>query len=266
MGIPILLYHGILKEEDPSQIYAISEKKFKEHMIALKQAGYTTINTYELLEHLQGHRLLPPRSIMITFDDGERTSYYNSDPILKELGFKAVMFTIPLMEEMEYLGYVSWDELRTMVHSGHWDVQAHGYKYHDLIPIDEREGRGNFASNLMWLSDQNRLERIDEYEKRLTQDLIKQKELLETQVGNRIIAFAFPFGDRGDSSQNLDADLAMAINYISARKVFPLSFGTVYFESDQYQVSNSSQLIHRWMDNGSLGSQDFILFLEKVTQ
>lgn len=262
-GIPMLLYHAILNKSDPSQIYAISIDAFKEHLRALKLAGYTTVNTRDLLAHFQRKKNLPKKSILISFDDGERSSYLMSDPILEEMGFQATMFIIPLMQEDQYSLYLSWEELNTMQKSGRWDIQAHGYKYHNLIAIDSAGAEGNFASNLMWLPDKKRLERISEYQERLRSDLIIQKKIIEKNIpGLQVIAFAYPYGDYGESSKNLDSHLTTAINATLVNASFPLSFGTVYFEIDEYTISSGAHLINRFMDSDRLSPDELIRALE----
>jgi peptidoglycan/xylan/chitin deacetylase (PgdA/CDA1 family) len=265
MGVPVLLYHGILEQPDRTRIYEISVDSFRKHMGALKLAGYTTITTRDLLDFFQKKKRLPKKSVLITFDDGEKTSYYLTDAILKEMGFQAVMFVIPLMQENQYPAYLSWEELNQMHQSGRWDIQTHGYKYHNIIKIDAQGTTGNFASNLMWLKDQNRLETIEEYKKRLIDDLYKQKQIIESNVaGVKVIAFAYPFGDIGDSAENLDATLATAINITAVNTVFPLSFGTVYFEGEDYTLSTSPHLINRLIDGERYSAAQLIEFLQKV--
>lgn len=262
-GIPVLLYHSIIKKSDPTQIYAISMDAFKEHLRALKLAGYTTVNTRDLLDYFQQKKRLPKKSILITFDDGERSSYYMSDPVLKEMGFQATMFIIPLMQEDQFPLYLSWEELNMMHKSGHWDIQAHGYKYHNSIEIDDAGAKGNFASNLMWLKDKKRLESIAEYKERLRGDLVKQKQLIQNKIpGLQLIAFAYPYGDFGESSKNLDSHLSTAINVTLVNSLFPLSFGNVYFEIDQFTISTGPHLINRFMDSDRLSPAELIRVLE----
>lgn len=264
-GIPVLLYHGLLKEPDPSKIYSMSVEAFRDHLGALKIAGYTTVSLQDLLDYYRHKKQLPAKSVMITFDDGERSSFENADPILKEMGFRAAMFIIPLMQEKKYPLYLSWEELNAMHRSGRWDIGAHGYRYHNLIALDSEETKGNFASNLQWLKDKNRLETVEEFENRLSEDLILQKKTIESHIpGLEVIAFAYPFGDIGYSAENIDAALAQAINYMAVSKVFSLSFGTVTFDTEDYTVTTTPQLIVRLMDSERISPQALIRVLQKA--
>jgi len=55
---------------------------------------YHTVTSDELRAYLYNKKPLPPKSVMITFDDGYLSNYMFAYPILKQFGFKAVLFAI----------------------------------------------------------------------------------------------------------------------------------------------------------------------------
>jgi peptidoglycan/xylan/chitin deacetylase (PgdA/CDA1 family) len=266
VGIPILLYHALSSEasSSPSNLYLVSKDVFKKQLSALKEAGYISIGTQELYDYYYNNGVLPKKAFMITFDDGRKDSYEYSDEILQELGFKAVMCIIPLMQEKKYPLYLTWHTLNKMQRSDHWDIQAHGYLYHNLIPIDEKGTLGDFASNLMWLKKEERLENFDEYKQRLHDDLILQKEIIRKHIPDaKVLAFAFPFGDWGVASQNMDTKLSIAINYAEVNDVFPLSFGDVTFTLEDYVRTTTPHLITRFMCTQTLDIEKVIRHFEE---
>lgn len=226
IGVPILIYHGIVDEIDQSDNANITTENFKKQISALKENGYSSITTRELLSFYNGESGLPKKPVLITFDDGRKDSVLNGNPILEEFGFKAVMFVVTEKQEIKDNFFLSWEELNMMQKSGRWDIQAHGYKYHDFIPIDNKRNQGHFASNKMWLEKEDRLETNDEYEKRLFNDLNKVKNDLEKNInGAKITAFAFPFGDYGADSINIDKKYAIKTNTNIIKEIFQFSFG-----------------------------------------
>ena len=94
----ILLYHHILPEAD-NKTYAnngwvITQELFESQMEFLYKNQYHTITSGELRAFLYEKQSLPPKSVMITFDDGYMSNYLFAYPVLKQYGFKALLFTI----------------------------------------------------------------------------------------------------------------------------------------------------------------------------
>ena len=202
--IPVLLYHGITKEPDR---FSMEPKAFKEHMFALKRAGYDTITLEDFLLWMEGKKLLRDKSILITFDDGRADSYYGADPIFSALGFNAVMFaaTEPsLFSDASVYGYYLHRELlKKMLNSGRWEIGSHArQEFGGLVPIHETGVEGYFLSNKMWLSGENRLETDEEYLERINRELVQSKIDLEESLGTSIVSFAYPFGDFGQETTN----------------------------------------------------------------
>lgn len=92
LRIPILMYHHLLP--NGATAAEISPERFREHMLAIKNKGYTTITDKDLLNYLEGKGQLPKKPILITFDDGYRSNYLHAYPVLKELQMKATVYLI----------------------------------------------------------------------------------------------------------------------------------------------------------------------------
>ncbi|MGH7896610.1 MAG: tetratricopeptide repeat protein, partial [Candidatus Binatia bacterium] len=118
-NVPVLLYHGIT--ESPAE-EATSVKDFREHMQALRKAGYETIGVRDLIAFLDGKNLPQKKPILITFDDARADSFRHGDPILKEVGFQAVMFVAAAEIDRHIPFYASWETIREKQTSGRWDM------------------------------------------------------------------------------------------------------------------------------------------------
>jgi peptidoglycan/xylan/chitin deacetylase (PgdA/CDA1 family) len=262
VSIPVLLYHGIVEKEDGSNI---TIPAFKEQMTALKKSGYTAISTHDLLAFYKQGAKLPPKPVVITFDDGRRDSYLNGDAVLKELGFKAVMFVVTGREDSADNFFLSWDELLQMHKSGRWDIEAHSYNGHDLMQIDDAGNTGNFYSNKMWLSEQDRLESDEEYQHRVLDDLQTAKSDLENHIeGIKVISFAFPFGDYGQKGVNIPKETAEKTYLDAVKATYQLSFELNFTGSDFNNFEDSdTSLLRRFEVPNGLSANDLI---EKLTK
>jgi poly-beta-1,6-N-acetyl-D-glucosamine N-deacetylase len=219
--VPVLVYHRIIDKPDG---FNVTKEAFKSQLFALKQNGYNTISLENLLSYIRGERELPAKSIVITFDDGSKDSFYNSDPILRVLGFRAVNFVITEHSLNDNLDsyYLNKQELKAMAGSGRWEIGSHTNEGHGQIPITPNGDTGNFLTNRMWLPEEDRLETIDEYEQRVDEDLKKSKQEIETELNAKVIAFAFPYGDYGYDSRNVPGDTAIIKRIVS--DIFPMNF------------------------------------------
>lgn len=89
--VAILGYHDF-SETLPATEMRINTQVFRNQMQALKNAGVPFISMKELLDWKLGDRMLPPKCVMITIDDGWKSVYTDAYPILKEMGIPFTVF------------------------------------------------------------------------------------------------------------------------------------------------------------------------------
>ena len=94
--IPVLMYHHLVpgKECDGKNGAIISVEAFAEQMEYLFANGYRTVSLQDLFLFITGKKELPPRSVVLTFDDGYASNYEYAYPIMKKYRFHAVQFPI----------------------------------------------------------------------------------------------------------------------------------------------------------------------------
>lgn len=203
-GVPVLLYHGIVNGPDR---FSMTTDTFKDQLYTLKAAGYQTISLEDYYAFQRGEKRLPRRSFLLTFDDGRRDSYEKADPVLKALGFKAVMFiatadSVPAPSGLSGY-YITTSDIKEMVASGNWEIGSHDIQSTGgFVPVDGNGTRGNFLSNKAWLPTIGRLETDDEYFTRITSEIVGSKHVLESNFGVQVDATSYPFGDYGQQTVN----------------------------------------------------------------
>lgn len=92
--IPVLIYHAVVKAPLEEREIEISLDQFKKQMSFLKKNNYKTLTLDEFYDFIQGNKVFPSRSVLLTFDDGIKTNYTNVYPVLKKYGFTAAAFII----------------------------------------------------------------------------------------------------------------------------------------------------------------------------
>ena len=255
-SIPVLLYHGIVP--NATHVEDVTPAQFKAQMFALKIDGWQTVSIYDFVNAMQGKVTLPPKSFLLTFDDGRKASYYPVDPVLQALGYRATMFVItghslaPGNENNPY--YLSQSELETMLKSGRWDLQSHGYVGHADYPIDASGNTASFYGNKLWVPSQvsgeatseyasrlagdfmnyftkheawpaspGHLETTAEYQNRIYNDLVTAKQDLENKLGPTVVSFAYPFSDyAANTKTDFSGSKTTLVNTVD--QIYPVSF------------------------------------------
>lgn len=137
--VPILMYHYISElPEDADDIrvgLTVSPSLFRAHMNYLHEQGYTTISLYDLDNALLQGTPLPPKPVILTFDDGYLDHYTNVFPVLREYGFTGTFFIITGLADQKAQGYMTWDQIRTMAAAG-MNMESHTKTHADLRDRD----------------------------------------------------------------------------------------------------------------------------------
>ncbi len=171
--------------------FCIPESLFAGQLRYLRDGGWQVIDVAAFLRGLTDPDSMPERSALITFDDGFRSVREFALPILRELGYPAVVF-IPT----EFIGgrnwfdrdwepqeaICDWDDLRELERSG-VSIQSHGVSHRQFSHLNPTEQE---------------------------EELVRSKAALENGLAKPVEIFAFPYGDAGEDPQMLKSALERA--------------------------------------------------------
>jgi len=92
----ILMYHRVLENIEKENKYiqvgiTVSKELFDKQMRYLVK-NYNPVSLKDFTEYQTGHKTLPEKAVVITFDDGWRDNYTCAYPILKKYGIPATIF------------------------------------------------------------------------------------------------------------------------------------------------------------------------------
>ncbi len=168
--VPILMYHHV--GELPPDADAIRRdltvlpEEFEAQLAYLSDEGYQTIHLSDLILHLQMGHPLPPKPIVITFDDGYHDLFTNAYPLLKEYEFVATFFIITWLADEGREDYLSWSEIKTL-HTAGMEIGSHTYTHPDL--------RGQPYNYIVW-------------------QVLGSKEAIEARIKEPVRLFSYPSG------------------------------------------------------------------------
>jgi peptidoglycan/xylan/chitin deacetylase (PgdA/CDA1 family) len=173
------MYHKVGKPPEGSQLLPlwVSSRQFRRQMAYLKDHGYASLSLSGLVSACKGKEPLPPRSVLVTFDDGYENFYTEAFPVLEEFKIKAGVFLVA----------------DTMGASNHWHDPATETPLPMLSAGQIREMRASglveFGSHT--LTHRN-LDKISLPEAR--KEIGESKKRLEDFLGAEVSCFAYPYG------------------------------------------------------------------------
>lgn len=196
-GVPlcILMYHSLLEDPARTGKYVVTPDEFERDLIYLKEHGYTTITAAQAAAHVYDGAPLPPKPVMLTFDDGYYNNYLYALPLLKKHGMNAVVSVIGIYsqkfsenpENNAYYSHVTWDMIREMAQSGCVEILNHSYDMHTIS--GGRRGSGK-----------KRGESAEQYEKAFSADVMRAQNLIVEKTGCVPLFYTYPFGSIGGGS------------------------------------------------------------------
>ena len=202
----VIAYHDVRDnvvegvDRDP---YAISTHNLIEHFEWLRLNGYHVVSVEDVLRARRNATPLPPRSVLLTFDDGLESMYTRVFPLLKLFGYPAVasIVTAWIESDAEVVqggqmrgssGFLSWAQIREMQTSGLVEIASHS---HDLHRGIEANPQGNLEPAAVTRRfTTNGYETDEAYGARVAADLATSARLLEQHAGRAPRTLAWPFG------------------------------------------------------------------------
>ena len=204
VSVPILIYHYIGLNPNPSDKMrdnlSVHPDIFDDQMNVLKINGYTPISLDTFYAGLKGTASLPPKPIVLTFDDGYIDFYANAYPILKKYNFQATSFIPPALMDQGY--YLHWDQIKEMEASGLISFQAHSINHVNLVSIPQDQ---------------------------VLHQLVASKKTLEEKLGKPVNFMAYPYG----VSNAYTWEMAKQAGYMAALGTW---YGTIQSEGTLFNL------------------------------
>ena len=186
------MYHAVESASRPPKykhFYVLADE-FAGQMKMLKRAGYTPITFSQLAAARAGTSPLPPKPVLLTFDDGYANLLPNVCPVMERLGFAYTVFLVSerIGKTNDWVapdGYhstplLSWAEIAEMQQSKLASFEAHTATHPKLSALSLDDARRELAAS---------------------------KDTLEQTLQTPISVLCYPYGDVSDGVVNLVQEL-----------------------------------------------------------
>jgi peptidoglycan/xylan/chitin deacetylase (PgdA/CDA1 family) len=204
----VLCYHIVEAPAAPRM--HIDRDTFRQHLRYLEMTGYNVVPLRHLYEYVTGTRAsLPKNAVVITIDDGWRSTYTEAFPELQKRKFPFTVFIYP-----NIIGNTSnaltWEQIREMSDAG-VDIQSHALS-HPYLTRRKHQSMSDAA-----------------YAEWLRKELTESKRVLEKRTGKKVEFLAYPYGD-------YDTHVAAASGKAGYSAALTCDFGRVRKGSDPLKM------------------------------
>jgi glycosyltransferase involved in cell wall biosynthesis/peptidoglycan/xylan/chitin deacetylase (PgdA/CDA1 family) len=176
-GVPILIYHAFSQPGERASQFVVPIRQFARQMAWLKRLNYHVLTLEDYIQHRLQHQLPPPRSVVLTIDDGYAEIATLVEPILRRYDFPATVFLV----SGKIGGCNDWTD----------DASLAGRPLMDWSAIKEMAYPGiQFGAHTQ---THPRLTRIPAAQARA--EITGAKADLECELQRPVTTFAYPYGD-----------------------------------------------------------------------
>ncbi|HVF72624.1 MAG TPA: polysaccharide deacetylase family protein [Chthoniobacterales bacterium] len=164
----------------------ITPALFEQQMQELKNKNINVIQMQDFLAWRRGEKAIPPKSAIITFDDGWKSQYDVAWPILKKFNYPVTLFIYTEgIRPGRFSGgeSMSWEHLAEMRDAG-VDIQAHTVTHSDLRKPYDKVAKKKLSP--------------EEYEAWLQNEVAGSKQTIEQKLGVKVNCLAVPYGFHND--------------------------------------------------------------------
>jgi peptidoglycan/xylan/chitin deacetylase (PgdA/CDA1 family) len=149
VAVPILEYHRVGAAAGLPAL-TVSPAQFAAEMEWLHAAGYHAIGLRRLLAALELGTGLPPRPVLITFDDGYRDVLWNAAPLLHRLHMPAAAFVITGRVGGGDPSFLDWGELVRLEALG-FTIGSHTVHHVPLTPLSDERAHAELRTSRLAL-------------------------------------------------------------------------------------------------------------------
>ncbi len=166
--VPILMYHSVDPRAEEKNVLAVTPEIFARQMDFLKKHHYNVIPLEKLVDLIKAKAKIPPKTVVITLDDGYRDNYLYAFPVLRKYNLPATIFVIINEVARPEHDRLSWEEIKEMQDSGIIYFGSHTLGAEPLVNLQS--------------------------EQEVKRQIFESKKILEEKLGRRVLVFSYPEG------------------------------------------------------------------------
>lgn len=168
--LPILYYHEIAPERSK---HVVHPDDFAQQMRWLCDTGHEFLGLDDVVEIYSGRRSVPPRPVVVSFDDGRAGVLRHAAPVLARRGARAILYAVTdwldgkrVPDHERYSELLGWSDLPSLQQAG-IEIGSHTVSHRNLKRLPPAE---------------------------VEHELQESRRILEDHLGCPVRHFSFPKG------------------------------------------------------------------------
>lgn len=208
INVPVLTYHSI---DESGSVISTAPETFRRQMEHLFSNGYKTVSLRELTGDLSVKKTPPPKTVVLTFDDGFRNFLTEAFPVLEKYDFTATVFLVTDFcgkhndwegnpADLPRSNLLDWNEIKRLSEYG-IEFGSHTKTHPDLTELSSEKAKA---------------------------EIVESKSVIEDRLGEKVETFAYPYGKFDSETKRIAAQ-----NYGAACST---NLGKIGFDSDPFAL------------------------------
>ncbi|OOW00171.1 MULTISPECIES: poly-beta-1,6-N-acetyl-D-glucosamine N-deacetylase PgaB [Pseudomonas] len=202
-----IAYHDV-EDRDPDQaVVAVRTERLIEQLAWLRENGYQAVSVDQILAARRGGPALPPKAVMLSFDDGYSSFYTRVMPILRAYQWPALLAPVgswidtPLNQPVDFAGtprprgeFLTWQQIREVSQSGLVEIAAHTDANHKGILANPQGNLEPAATTRSFDPKTNGYESEAQFQARMRADVAAISNKIRTVTGKAPRVWVWPYG------------------------------------------------------------------------
>ncbi|MCK6873910.1 poly-beta-1,6-N-acetyl-D-glucosamine N-deacetylase PgaB [Enterobacter roggenkampii] len=209
----VLAYHDVEDDAADQRYLSVRTSALNEQISWLLHNGYHVISVQDILDAHDGKKMLPPKAVLLSFDDGYSSFYTRVWPLLQAWNVPALWAPVgswvdtPENQKVNFGGlmtprdrFATWDMVRELSRSPLIEIGSHTWASHYGIPANPQGSREPAIANRFYDKATGRYETDRQFNQRIGDDVRRVTDKITQVTGKAPRAWVWPYGAANGTS------------------------------------------------------------------
>ncbi|MDC9613273.1 poly-beta-1,6-N-acetyl-D-glucosamine N-deacetylase PgaB [Xenorhabdus khoisanae] len=206
-GFVVLAYHDVEDDGADQRFMSVRTSALNDQFAWLRENGYQPVTVDQILIANQGGTPLPPKAVLLTFDDGYSSFYHRVFPLLKAYNWPAILAPVgiwvdaPDGKPVNFGGlmvprerFTTWKQVAEMSRSGLVEIGSHTYQHHYGAVGNPQGNTEPAAAIRIYDPKTGKYESDHAFRQRMEKDIATITQRIVTATGKQPRVWVWPYG------------------------------------------------------------------------